>query len=67
MTTSNSIVPQDRIQAMNTLAMVLLTMSEHYDLPDSVNYVIQDMQDEAETLLGFAILNKTVNNIKLTA
>jgi len=67
MTSSNSIVPQDRLQAMNSLAMVLLTMSEFYDLPESVTCVIQDMQDEAETLCGLAVFNEHVNKLKVTS
>ena len=67
MTNVNSIVPQDRLQAINSLAMVLLTMSEHYDLPESVNSVIQDMQDEAETLCGFASFNESVKLQKINS
>jgi hypothetical protein len=67
MTKTNSIVPQERLQAINSLAMVLLTMTEHYALPESVNCVIQDMQTEVENLLGAAIISKHVHNLKITS
>lgn len=65
MTTVNSIVPQERLQAMNSLAMVLLAMTDYYDLPESVNCAIQDMQDEAETLCGFASMNEHNQTLKV--
>ena len=65
MTNVNSIVPQERIQGINSISMVLLSMSDHYDLPDAVRLVIRDLHDEVETLSGFALLNEHVNNLKV--
>ena len=57
MTIKNSIILHDRLQSINSLSMVLLSMDGHYDLPDAVKCAIQDLQDEVESLCGFALLN----------
>lgn len=65
MTTINSIVPQENIQQVNSIAMVLLSMVDHYKLPESVNSIIMDLQCSAENLQGAAIMSEHVYNLRV--
>lgn len=41
MTNSNCITPVDRLQEIESLANVLLSMANHYDFPESVELIIE--------------------------
>jgi len=67
MTTANSIVTTKSIQQVNSISMVLLSMSDHYDLPESVKSMIMELNDCAETLQYSSVLNEYVHLLKITS
>lgn len=68
MTKYNSIVSEKTIQRIDSLSMTLLSMADCYDLPKSVQAVIQDLQSESESLKAESVFtsvsNKNVSAMK---
>ena len=50
-------VEETDLKKIESFSMSLLTMTETYELPDTVNSLIQDLVDEAETLRARALMN----------
>ena len=67
MTTVNSIVTSESIQQVNSISMVLLAMTDHYDLPESVDSMIMELNHCAETLKCSSVLNEHVHLLKITS
>lgn len=58
MTNSNCITPIDRLQEIDSLANILLSMANHYDLPESVGLIIEELNDKTESLNLHGLLNQ---------
>ena len=67
MTTENSIVSTQLVQDVNSISMVLLTMSEHYELPEPLRLLIQDVNDIAESLSSSSSINEHIHNLKVVS
>ena len=61
MTIKNSIALTERLQDIDSLAHVLLSMTQCYKLPESVNIVIDELNTKTETLNRYSI-KETINS-----
>lgn len=50
MTINNLTVTENELKQIESLSMTLLSMVDSYDLPEAVSNVINDLNDEAESL-----------------
>lgn len=66
MLNNNFIIPQDKVNELDSISMVLLTMSEHYDLPEPVALIIHELQDKAESLKSYSWINEA-NGLKVVS
>jgi hypothetical protein len=58
MTNPNCIASLDRLQEIDSLANVLLSMVQHYDFPESVELIIEELNDKTESLKLHGLLNQ---------
>jgi len=58
MTNCNCIVPVQLLQEIDTLANVILSMSQHYPLPEPLENMVQELNSKAESLQLHGLLNQ---------
>lgn len=55
---NNLIIPEVKVQELDSIAMILLSMSEYYNLPEPVKLIIDELQVKAESLKGHSWINE---------
>jgi hypothetical protein len=51
MSNDNFMITEESVQGANTAAMALLSLAEHYDLPEAVNLMIEELNDRTGALV----------------
>lgn len=59
-------VPEDDLKKIESFSMSLLSMTNTYDLPESLVLLINDLVDEAETVRHRALFNYHVKDVVTT-
>ncbi len=67
MSTSNFTVTEESVQAVNTASMALLSLSEHYDLPEAVCLMIEELNDRTESLITRYHVENSANTLKVVS
>ncbi len=64
MSNTNFTITEESVQGANTAAMALLSLADHYELPEAVNQMIEELNDRTGELVTRYHVDNGANTLK---
>ncbi len=64
MSNNNFTITEESVQGVDSVAMALLSLSQCYELPESVNQMIEELNDRTGSLVNRFHASSNANSLK---